>query len=78
MRTKPLVLTIIAACGVLSGAAAPAEEGKDQHFCCTSIDADKAAGDDCTAIGEESINSCNNVLYCPDGWKKKDGDVTCT
>lgn len=85
MLGKPLLLAIIAACG-LSGAAAPAEQPDkkppkedvgDQHFCCTDVDPDKLTGQGCVSIGPENINSCDRVLYCEGNWAKKDGVVTC-
>jgi hypothetical protein len=59
---------------------APPEDidGKDQLFCCNSVESSgKGTGDDCSAIGEELINSCSNVLYCSGNWTKKDGVITC-
>lgn len=84
MLTKPLLFTIIAACGVLSGAAVPNEQPEKrppdeiqegQHFCCTDVD--KFTGEGCVAISNENINSCDRVLYCSGNWIKKDGKVTC-
>lgn len=91
MITKPLLLALLAACGVPSNTATiesppteqpdkqpPDDPGlEDQHFCCQSISEKEFSGDGCTAISKEAINSCPNVLYCPDAWKKKDGNVTC-
>lgn len=84
MLAKALLISLIAACGLHTGAnsdADPPDEiqpkpEKDQHFCCSDID-DKNKGEGCIAIGPEQINSCQNVLYCADSWKKKDGEVTC-
>lgn len=88
MVTKPLLLTIIAACGVASGAATPAEQPdkkppladieEGQHFCCFSVTASgKGTGEGCTGIDKVNINSCDKVLYCEGGWVKEDGKVTC-
>ena len=92
MLTKPLLLTILAACGAhhnIKSAESPTEEPderqppdtpqEDQHFCCTDVDPAKFTGDGCVAISGalETINACNNVLYCPGKWTKKDGNVTC-
>jgi len=51
------------------------EEG--QHFCCQDTDPKTQSGQSCSAVGKESINTCDDVLYCPKGWTKKDGNVTC-
>jgi hypothetical protein len=85
MLTKPLVLALIAACGIHSSA--PTEQplkppeieegGEDQHFCCSSVDFDTASGDGCVAIAKESINLCNDVLYCDGKWGKKGDTVKC-
>jgi hypothetical protein len=90
MLAKPLLLIILAACGVPSTASTdqppteqpdkaspkkPPQEG--QHFCCA--EASKGYGEGCGAISgsPESINICDDVLYCPGEWFKKDGNVTC-
>jgi hypothetical protein len=84
MLGKSIMLTIIAACGVASGAATPVgqhekkppeEIQKGQHFCCTDVD--KFTGEGCVAINAENINTCDRVLYCAGNWQKKDGKVTC-
>jgi hypothetical protein len=90
MLTKPLLLALLAACGVRPATAtapddqplAPPETEEppeDQHFCCQSVDHKNKTGDGCTAISGslEVINSCNKVLYCPGFWTKDDGVVTC-
>lgn len=91
MFTKPLLIALLAACGVnSSGATAeppggeqpvappdqpPQEEG--QHFCCESVDAEAGKGNGCVTIGKEHIALCNNILYCGVSWAKEDGKVTC-
>jgi hypothetical protein len=92
MLTKSLLIALLAACGVNSGGAtSPSEQSvdqpdkappdgpvvKDQHFCCSETDPKTHSGQGCNAIGKESINNCDDVLYCPEGWTKKDGNVTC-
>jgi hypothetical protein len=84
--TKPLLLALLAACGVNSSTtttepptkAPPSEPSQeDQHFCCHDVDQKSLSGDGCVTIGKEQINSCNNVLYCSGNWSKKDGHVVC-
>ncbi len=100
MGIKPLVLALVAACGVnpnnteaRQGPPAPGDQPfdavddpgdkqppaeqpqEDQHFCCQDVK--DGTGEDCVAIGKESINSCPNVLYCDGKWEKKDVKVTC-
>jgi hypothetical protein len=85
MVIEPLLLAILAACGVQSSSTPPEEpvdlptppEVKDQHFCCQDVDQKNLTGDGCTTIGKEQINSCNNLLYCSGNWSKKDGHVVC-
>jgi hypothetical protein len=90
MLTKPLILAILAACGVNSSAATteppseqpdkqpPDDEGVlDQHFCCADIDPKKPSGDGCLPIGKEHMASCGKVLYCSGNWTNVDGKVTC-
>jgi hypothetical protein len=89
MLAKPLLLIFIAACGVLAGAAAPAEQPEkkppdkdvgDQHFCCFSVGvtaAGKPTGDGCVTIGAGNIDTCDKVLFCNGNWIKEDGKVTC-
>jgi hypothetical protein len=66
MFAKPLIIAIVAACGVTAGAAStpataepPAdppdyqpleEKPKDSHWCCKSVDPKTASGEDCTSI----------------------------
>jgi hypothetical protein len=90
MIAKPLLLAFLAACGVTSSAATtepptehpdkqpPQDPGlEDQHFCCTSVSLKDFTGEGCTAVAKEAINSCPNVLYCPEGWAKSEGKVAC-
>lgn len=87
---RPLLLALLAACGVPSATATALDEQplappeteeppEDQHFCCRSVDPKTLTGDGCTAISGslETINACNNVLFCPGAWTKQDGVVTC-
>jgi hypothetical protein len=87
MLTKALLFTLIAACGVPSGAAAdppepdelpreqPEEPPERDDFCCVEVD--KAYGEGCQTISEKQIDSCANVLHCSGDWYKKDGNVYC-
>jgi hypothetical protein len=52
---------------------------EDQHFCCQSVDPKAMTGEGCNAISGslEVINSCTNVLFCPAGWAKDNGNVYC-
>jgi hypothetical protein len=85
---KPVLLALLAACGVHSGSeSAPDEQPlappdvddaqEDQHFCCKSVNVKNWTGEDCVTIPKESIDFCNAVLYCPGKWGKSDGIVTC-
>lgn len=89
MLTKPVLLALLAACGVNSSTAtaeppseqpdrAPPDEGeKDYIFCCQDVDTAKETGEGCITIGEKQIDSCSTVLAC-ETFTKKDGKVTCT
>jgi hypothetical protein len=87
---KPIILSIIAACGLAAGGAStdpPAEQPdkkppgqveEGQHFCCQSVDEKTFSGEGCVPIsGEAQIAVCNKVLYCNGNWIKNDGKVTC-
>jgi hypothetical protein len=87
---RPIAFAILAACGVPSNMAtieSPTEQPdkkppddpalEDQHFCCTSVSLKDFTGEGCTAVAKEAINSCPNVLYCPEGWAKSEGKVAC-
>lgn len=83
MLTKAvLTIAILAACVAPSN---PPDDGyqpnqtvlMDQHFCCNKVDPKTLSGEGCTAIGPEHINTCSKVLFCPEGWTKNDGDVSC-
>ena len=90
MLTKPILLALLAACGVNSSTATteppseqpdrepPDEIEKDYVFCCHDVDTAKKSGEGCITIGEKQIDSCSTVLACADGFTKKDGTVTCT
>jgi hypothetical protein len=87
MLIRSLLLAILAAGGIHSNTEAndpPADKAKpggrpieDQHFCCQTVDPKTMSGEGCTAIGIEQINGCSSVLYCPQGWAKENGDVSC-
>lgn len=91
MLTKPILIALLAACGVNSSPGAadppteqpekkpPADVQEDQHWCCQSVNHKGKTGEGCSAISGslEVINSCANVLYCPGFWTKEDGNVTC-
>jgi hypothetical protein len=80
-----ILLTILTAC-VGAGAAVPTDQpdkkppkevGEDQHFCCSKVDLADLTGEDCVAVGVESINTCAAVLYCEGSWGKEDAKVAC-
>jgi hypothetical protein len=88
MLTRSILFAVLAACGVNSSGAAspkeppekkpPADQGLEgQHFCCTSVSPKDFTGDGCVAVSKEQINSCDNVLYCSEGWVKSEGKVAC-
>lgn len=90
VMTKPLLLALLAACGVTSNSATtepppeppefkpPDDIEKDYIFCCQDVDPKNKTGDGCVTIGEKQIDQCSTVLACADGFTKKDGTVTCT
>jgi hypothetical protein len=84
MLTKAILFTIIAACGIHTGAdpndperepPPPDHQEVPQTFCCTSVEG--FVGEGCVAISSEHINTCSKVLSCGDVWQKVDGKVTC-
>lgn len=89
MITKPLLLALLAACGVPSNTATiesppseqpdkpPDDDQMDQHFCCQSVDPKTMSGEGCQTMGAGQIDLCANVLYCEGNWAKVDGKVTC-
>jgi hypothetical protein len=89
MITKPLLLALLAACGVPSNTATiespteqpdkrpPDDDQMDQHFCCQSVDQKNLSGDSCQTIAPTQIDLCNKVLYCEGNWSKDDGHVVC-
>jgi hypothetical protein len=92
MLIKPVILALLAVCGVNPNPATtdpppseqpdkkpPEDVQKDQHFCCFDVDPKAMTGDGCTAISGalETINACQNLLYCEGNYTKKDGTVTC-
>jgi hypothetical protein len=90
MFTKPLLLAVLAACGVhpnteasRSPTSEPDKEPPDEIeekgyiFCCHDVDPAKQTGEGCVTIGEKQIDSCGTVLTC-DNFTKEDGTVTCT
>jgi hypothetical protein len=93
LTAKPLILALVAACGVTAGASTPATAEPpddvqptepivkpiESHWCCKSVDPKTMSGEDCTAFSGsiEIINTCAEYLHCPDGASKHDGKVTC-
>jgi hypothetical protein len=91
MLIKPLILAVIAACGVPSTSATtdpPAEQPdkkppdakpKDSHWCCQSVDPKAKSGEGCTAMSGslELINACAEYLYCSGDAAKHDGKTYC-
>jgi hypothetical protein len=90
MLTKPLLLAIIAACGVSNSATQPEGPGdleppeadkpaEDQHFCCKSVDLKNASGEDCFTLPKDGklIDLCAEVLYCSGDWGKSNGVTQC-
>lgn len=55
----------------------PEDFQEHQYFCCTSVDLKTFTGEGCTAINNEKINTCANVLYCPNMWARSEGKVAC-
>jgi hypothetical protein len=86
MFTKPVLVALLAACGVPSTESPteqpekrpPDEIEKDYIFCCQDVDPKNKTGEGCVTIGEKQIDQCSTVLACADGFTKKDGAVTCT
>lgn len=85
MSIQTLILMFIATFG------APPDGPKDkddqprikvignQHFCCESVNSiGKGSGDGCVAVSADHINTCEDLLYCPFGYTKSGGGVTCT
>ncbi|KIG18905.1 hypothetical protein DB30_07241 [Enhygromyxa salina] len=93
MRAATLTLAILAGCAqpgpqpcVQPAPATPAptpahrqhpEGGNDQHFCCAHVERESLTGTDCMAIGVESINACERVLYCAERWTRQGDTVAC-
>jgi hypothetical protein len=90
MLTKPLLLAVLAACGVPStlATADPAEQPdeiepppeppqKDQHFCCQNVDPKTKSGEGCLTIGKGQIDQCPELLYCAGSYAKHDGKTYC-
>jgi hypothetical protein len=90
MLTKPLLVALLAACGVNStGATSPAEQLVEQpdkappdddvedgqHFCCQSLG--EKSGDGCTFIADKQAALCDKLLYCAGSYKKDGDTVTC-
>jgi hypothetical protein len=66
LTAKPLILAIVAACGLTAGAPSnqatteppadqpdyqpPEMKPKDSHWCCQSVDLKTKSGEDCTAM----------------------------
>jgi hypothetical protein len=89
MLAKPLLLALLAACGVPSSAdvsesptaqpdglppAPPEEDG--QHFCCESLGGN-GSGNGCVMIGKEHVALCDKILYCGGTYEKDGGKVKC-
>lgn len=85
MRTKPLLIALVAACGVTSGASADPDKQpppeppleKEHYFCCQELDPKGFSGENCTEIPESHVIACSKVLYCDGKYKKDEGKVTC-
>ena len=91
MLSRPLLVALLAACGVNSIGATtksptqqldgPPDSPDDPdfkenvYFCC--LDVEKKTGEGCVTIGEKEIDRCDTVLACADGFTKKDGKVIC-
>jgi hypothetical protein len=84
MTAKPLILAVITACGVLSGAAPPAEPDRKppdeiqegQHFCCETLRGN-GSGNGCVTIDKSHAGQCDKLLYCGGTYEKDGGKVTC-
>ncbi|HLT36343.1 MAG TPA: hypothetical protein VK034_08655 [Enhygromyxa sp.] len=89
MLIRPLLLALIAACGVSNpdtdeqpiqppDADKPAQ---DQHFCCKSVSTDKEVkvghGEGCALAEKLHIGGCTTILYCPRGYTMDGGVVDC-
>jgi hypothetical protein len=86
MFTKPLLLALLAACGVHFNPTTPAAEQpvkpphakpiEAQHFCCSGTweDDGRNFGSDCETIGADSMKTCRiaggAVLYCASSWQQ--------
>jgi hypothetical protein len=82
MLTKPLLLTILAACSVHSEPPdeqpiAPPDQKDHVYFCCQDVDPKTFSGEGCLTIGEKEVDRCSTVLACSGNFTKKDGVVTC-
>jgi hypothetical protein len=88
MLAKPLLIALLAACGVNSSPATteppeqpiePPDDGLEdgQHFCCEKFTTD--GGDGCVTIGEAHVALCDKVLYCGGSYQyeKTGGSVKC-
>jgi hypothetical protein len=90
MLTKPVLLALLAACGVHSSTEAPdppaeqpvelppeppVEEG--QYFCCDSVDLKSKSGEGCVSLAAALIDLCLDVLYCGGDWGKTGGKTQC-
>jgi hypothetical protein len=89
MFVKPLLIALLAACGVPSTPATteppdeqpvePPDDGLEegQHFCCEKFTTD--GGNGCVTIGEAHVALCDKVLYCGGSYQyeKTGGTVKC-
>jgi hypothetical protein len=83
MLIKPVLVALLAACGVHSNPDSPTEIGppdditEGTYFCCHDVDPVKATGDGCVTISEKQVDHCSTVLYCGGTFTKEDGTVRC-
>jgi hypothetical protein len=88
MLSKPLLVAVLAACGLSSytetteppseppiEVPTPPEEA-GQHFCCESLNGN-GSGNGCVMIGKEHAALCDKILYCGSSYEKDGGKVKC-
>jgi hypothetical protein len=90
MLSKPLLIALLAACGVPSNTATteppreqpddkqPPDEPpqEDQHFCCEKLSG-SGSGTGCVFISEKQAALCDKLLYCGSTYEKDGDKVTC-
>jgi len=87
---KPLLLTLLAACGVEPPTESPAtaspdltieapeDEPPEQLFCCQSVNPRTWSGDGCAMVATEHVALCGTaILFCHASWTLSDGTATC-